>query len=343
MLRLKTATFGLILATAVPQAGAHHGFATHFDPDQRIRIEGTVKQFDFINPHSFLLIDSINESGEPIVYVCDLQARTQLARRGVNEMLFTVGELIIVEGFPARRDPYGCEFGRGTFEDGNTFTMRSIDGARTQFAEIAVPPLPPGASRSIFGSWIRPGMFGDANGRGMGSGQDSITAAGTDAREAFDPIADNPVNFCRGGSPIRNWGAPGLATRVTQVNSEIYIYHESMDITRTVHMNLSEHPDDVEPSEMGHSIGRFEDGTLIVNTAKFAEGVLVGTMLHTDRMTIEERLSVTPDKGRLLTSWITYDPEYYAEPLTGSQELHPTDREIIRYDCIPGTPSGYAE
>jgi len=221
--------------------------------------------------------------------------------------------------------------------------MRSVDEARTQFAAIPVPPLAPGSSRTIFGSWIRPGMFGDASGRGMGSGQDSITAAGQAARDAFDSIADNPVNFCRPGSPIRSWGPPGLATRVTQVNSEIYIYHESMDVTRTVHMNLSEHPNDVAPSEMGHSIGRFEDDTLIIETGKFAEGVLSGSTLHTDQLTLEERLSITPDKGRLLISWVANDPEYYAEPLTGSQELHPTNQEMIQYECIPGAPTGYAE
>ena len=58
MLKLKMATFGLLVVAPVPPPKAHHGFAAHFDPDQRIRIEGTVKQFDFINPHSFLLIDS---------------------------------------------------------------------------------------------------------------------------------------------------------------------------------------------------------------------------------------------------------------------------------------------
>ena len=60
-------------------------------------------------------------------------------------------------------------------------------------------------------------------------------------------------------------------------------------------------------------------------------------------MTMEERLSVTPDKSRLFMSWIVNDPAYYAEPLMGSQELHPTDREIITYECIPGAPTGYAQ
>ncbi len=341
MNRTSTLLAGLVVVSFVPAAGAHHGFAAHFDPDQLITIEGTVKQFDFINPHGFLHIDTFNDAGEPVVYICDLQAKTQLVRRGVDETLFSVGETIIVEGFQARRDPYGCEFGRATFTDGSTFTMRSVDQARTQFAANLEPPVTSVTNRSVFGKWIRPGMFGDASGRGETTGEDSITAAGLAAREAFDPINDNPVVHCRPGSPIRSWGPPGLATRITQVNSEVLIYHESMDVTRTVHMNLSEHPEDMVPSEMGHSIGRWEDDVLIIDTAGFSEGVISGSNLHTDQMTLVERLSISPDKGRLRIEWVVNDAEYYSEPLTGSQELQPTNQEIIRYECIPGSPLGY--
>ena len=45
---------GLALTIIAPLANGHHGFAAHFDPDRLIRIEGTVKQFDYINPHGFL-------------------------------------------------------------------------------------------------------------------------------------------------------------------------------------------------------------------------------------------------------------------------------------------------
>ena len=341
---MKKLLVGLAGMTALGIAqwvSAHHGFSAHFDPDRIIRIEGTVKQFDFINPHGLLYIDSVNDAGEPVVYLCDLQARTQLARRGVDESLFTVGEPIIVEGFPARRDPYGCEFGTGYFADGSSFTMRSIDEARTQFAENREIPPTTGTSRSIFGTWIRPGMFGDASGRGARTGEDSITPAGEAARAAFDPIADNPVVRCEPGSPVRSWGPPGLATSIRHVNDQILIYHESMDVTRTIHMNMDEHPADIEPSDMGHSIGRFEDGTLIIDTAGFKAGVLRGSTLHTDQMTMVERLSVQEDTGRLLISWVINEPIYYSEPLTGSQELQSTDQEIIRYDCVPGSPTSY--
>ena len=134
---------------------------------------------------------------------------------------------------------------------------------------------------------------------------------------------------------------PGLATSIRQVGSEVVIYHESMDVTRTVHIDMDAHPADIEPSIMGHSIGRFDDGTLIIETAGFSAGVLTGSVLHSDQLTLVERLSIQEDTGRLLISWTANDPLYYSEPLTGSQQLQSTDQEIIRYDCIPGSPMSY--
>lgn len=331
----------LLFACFISAANAHHGFSAHFDPDNVIRIEGTVKQFDFINPHGLLYIDSVNDSGEPVVYVCDLQARNQLVRKGADETLFTVGEPIVVMGFAARRDPLGCEFGVGYFSDGSSFTMRSIDEARTKFAENEATPIAHGASRSIFGNWLRPGMFGYASGRGERTGVDSITAEGKAAVAAFDPVTENPVIRCEAPSPVHSWGPPGLATSIRQENGKIIIYHESMDTTRTVHLDMDEHPNDLEPSNIGHSIGRFEDGVLTIDTAAFSEGVLVGSILHTDKMTLHERVSIEEDTERLLIEWTVVDPTYYAEPLTGSQQLQSTSKEILQYDCMPEAPALY--
>jgi hypothetical protein len=334
----KVFLIALGFCTLVPVASAHHGFSAHFDPDRLIRIEGTIKQYDFINPHSYLHIESVNDAGETVVYVCDLQAKTQLMRRGADETLFKVGEPIVVEGFQARRNPLRCEFGRGHFADGSSFTMRSVDKARTKFAENIEVPFAPGASRSIFGTWIRPGMDGDLSGRGERSGSDSITATGQAAVDAYDPVTDHPAAQCRPGSPVRSWGPPGLATRISREGDKILIYHESMDVIRTIHLDLTEHPADVSHSEMGHSIGRFEDSVLTIDTARFEGGGLTGSIQHTDQMTLRERVSILPESGRLLIEWTTNDPEYYSEPLTGSQRLQSTTREIIPYNCIPGSP-----
>lgn len=322
----------IVLCSAGPYASAHHGFTAHFDPDNIVRIEGTIKEFKFVNPHSYLRIDTFDDSGKPIVYTCDLQAKTQLLRRGVDDTLFTVGEHIVVEGFQARRDPLGCEFGVGHFTDGSSFTMRSLGGARTQFAtDIEVTQ----EDRSIFGVWIRPGMDGDASGRGPSSGYDSLTEQGLAALEDFDFVLDHPAVHCETGSPVRTWGVPGLATSISQVGEDIHIYHESMDTTRVIHMNQTEVPEGIESSDMGYSLGRLEDDVLYIESSNFAAGFLSGSNLNSGQMTMKEKLAAL-ENGRLEISWVVQDPLYYSELLTGSQVLQPIDQEIIPYDCIPG-------
>jgi hypothetical protein len=329
----------MMFCMVAPIAAAHHGFSAHYDPDKVIRIEGSVKQFDFINPHGFLHIETVNDAGEPAVYVCDLQARNQLVRKGADESLFKVGEHIVVMAFAARRDPLRCEFGVAYFSDGSSFTMRSIDEARTQFADNEAADLASGESRTIFGVWIRPGMFGDASGRGKSGGNDSITAAGKAAVAAYDPITEDPTLNCEEASPVRAWGRPGLATSFHQEGDKIIIYHESMDTTRTVYLDQTEHVVDVQPSAMGHSTADFENGVLEIDTSAFTNGVLAGSIVHTNQMKLHERISIQEELGRLLIEWTVIDPPYYAEPLTGSQVLQSTSQEIIRYDCIPGEPT----
>jgi hypothetical protein len=334
----KAFLLALSLCVLVPVASAHHGFGPHFFQDRLIRIEGTIKQFDFINPHSFLYIDSVDDAGEPVVYVCDMQARTQLVRRGVGKDMFKVGEKIVVDGFPARRNPLGCEFGKAYFADGSEFTGRSIDKARTQFAEDVTVPFEDDDNRTIFGTWIRPGMDGDMSGSRPYFGFDSVTAAGQAASDAYDPITERPVLFCEPEGPARQWRPPGLATSIRREGDKVIIYHESMDTTRVVHLDQTRHPADAQRTRMGHSIGRLEDDVLVIETAAFSSGVFTGSNMHTENMTMQERLSLQPDTGRLLIAWTAIDPAYYSEPVGGSQVLQRTNREMIPYECIPGSP-----
>src|SRR5690606_40403140 len=52
-------------AAAAPVALAHHGFGT-FVMDEDIEITGTVTGLDFVNPHSSLYLDVVDESGEAV-------------------------------------------------------------------------------------------------------------------------------------------------------------------------------------------------------------------------------------------------------------------------------------
>lgn len=328
---------GWLLMAVVPFASAHHGFTGYYDSSKVIRIEGKVRKFAFINPHGVLELDAVSSTGEHVVYVIDLQARSQMTRLGIDASFFKPGAPLTVECFQAWSDPHRCEFGVGYFADGRSVTMRTIDKAESVFAADLALDAVGSYAKTIFGSWIRAGMQGDASGTGPTTGQESITAAGKAVLAAFDPLTDNPVVHCMGGSPVRNWGAPGLATAIFRKGGDIVIQHETMDIKRTIHMDRKTHPAGTKPSEMGHSIGHFEGETLVVDTANFTAGVLNGTILKSDRMTMQERISLNKDNGRLLISWVVNDPTYYSRPITGSQQLQRTGKKLLPYGCVPET------
>ena len=47
---------GALAAVLALPALAHHGVAPHYDDDTQITIDGTVSEFEFINPHSFVYL-----------------------------------------------------------------------------------------------------------------------------------------------------------------------------------------------------------------------------------------------------------------------------------------------
>ena len=79
-------------------AYAHHGWAPHFDGNDVVSIEGRVTKFEFVNPHSFVYVDVTNDAGEVVTHWCEMQARSQLQRRGIGEAQFKIGSTIAIQG-----------------------------------------------------------------------------------------------------------------------------------------------------------------------------------------------------------------------------------------------------
>ena len=100
-----------LLAPAVFLAGlgpaaAHHSFAL-FDTQKILMLEGTVKQFDWANPHSWIRLAVLGAEGEAEEWMIELPAAALLARDGWNKNYLKAGERISVRISPLKNGMRG--------------------------------------------------------------------------------------------------------------------------------------------------------------------------------------------------------------------------------------------
>ena len=125
--------------------------------------------------------------------------------------------------------------------------------------------------------------------------------------------------------PLRLMQSPGLIVMLLEGNVHTY---------RMILMD-KEHPKDPNPTWMGHSTGKWEGDTLVVDTVGFNNGTWLdpGGHVHTDKMHVIEHFTRIGE-NRLRYEFTIDDPGAYTKPWGWSYalELHP-DWEIIEYVC----------
>lgn len=332
-----TISSGLLLSAAPLVVFAHHSFAPHFDSSKPVEITGTITEYEQRNPHAYLHVAAVDENGRTREYVCESHGVTQLGRNGITPAMLSVGTTVTLTGSQARNDPYMCFFNSVEFADG---TIRDVNGTGTPRPADSAP-----ISRdSIFGNWL----LAPANRSTSGPQPmiDFLTDAGERAVAAYDPFVDDPTFRCDPVAIRRVWFAPGTPLAIERDGNRIVLRHEWMDATRVVHLDMTGHPADGARTSLGHSIGRFEGDTLVIETANYSEGVLsqyVETpgqptrgMLHSDSMTSVERLRFDPETNRLQVSIQYDDPAFYTRDFDpASAEYLPTSLEIEPFNCRP--------
>jgi hypothetical protein len=81
---------------------AHHSFAATYHEDQTVKIEGTMVQFQFRNPHSFVQVDAPDASGKMQRWGIEWGGAGQLGGQGVNRYTLKAGDKVIITGNPGR-------------------------------------------------------------------------------------------------------------------------------------------------------------------------------------------------------------------------------------------------
>lgn len=97
------------LAVAVPigQAEAHHSFAM-FDSAKKVTVTGTVRQFQWTNPHSYVQLIAKDASGKDVEWSMEMGAPMYLYARGWRPSSLKPGMKVSVTINPLRNgDPGG--------------------------------------------------------------------------------------------------------------------------------------------------------------------------------------------------------------------------------------------
>jgi len=354
----RTTVFLVASLSFAPPALAHHGGGT-FDNSKTIELTGKLTRLDLINPHSWIYFDVTGPDGKVSAFRCEMRAATVLRRSGWKEEMFKPGQRITIEGQPDRKDPNSCYVNTIVLQDGSRadrygqFTKAPVAAAKRELRR-------PNGDLNITGDWapeqlvmtdprgrrgalvplstvgqFKPGegRIGGIPGAGRGRGGPQLyrgaelTELGAKAAADFGTfsVKDNPRMRCETTSIIFDWTFDGPVNRITQNRDTIVIQYGQMGFTRTVRMNLAKHPANVKPSRAGHSIGRWENDVLIVDTIGFAPGVLSPPVLNSHQLHVIERFSLDTAKMELTRSYVAEDPVYFKGQYSGSDAIQVAD------------------
>jgi hypothetical protein len=126
--RLITTVCALGIWTAGPLP-AHHSMAG-FDRAKTVALTGTIKQFKWANPHSWIEIEVPNNKGGVDTWNAEMTAPGILARAGWKSTLLKAGDKVTVAIHPLLTGEPGGLFVSVTLADGQTYTERGIQPAK---------------------------------------------------------------------------------------------------------------------------------------------------------------------------------------------------------------------
>lgn len=287
---------------------AHHSAAA-YDTQQDVKVTGTVTEYKFKNPHVYMIVQVRKADGSNAATEVEAGAASVLSPLGFNKDSVAVGDVVTIVGNPARSSADKSILGKDLFKSDGTYYPLNI-ASRSVYA--------PGneTARSIAGTWFSPRTEFNAF---LGASRNwPVTEKGKAAMANVDPKATTQKDCI----PI---GAPALmfypvANTITVQGDRVEMKVDWMDSQRIIYLDGRKHPPAGETLLLGHSVGRWEGNTLVVETTNFKDHPMgLSTSLPSSAgKRLTERFSLGPDGKNLIYSGVIEDPVYLSKPVEWS-------------------------
>ena len=227
--------------------------------------------------------------------------------------------------------------------------MRKPFGLLVLLAALALPPLAMAQGNTPTQSFDPHDLSGvwqfAAGGGGHGPGDNfpPLTPWGKAKYDANKP-GYGPRAAPGGNDPILKCDPTGFPRilfqiwpfEIIQIPGRILMFFEGQHTIRPIWMDGRKLPNDPDPTWYGHSIGRFEGNTLVVDTVGFNDRFWFDFKghPHTERLHIVERYT-RKDYSTLVNQITIDDPGAYSRPftVTFTAELAPAGDELMEYIC----------
>ena len=295
------------LALASP-ALAHHSAAA-FNTQEEVTVRGTVVEYTYRNPHVYMTVEVEKDDGSRVEMEVEAGAPSVLNPLGFTRDSVRVGEVVTIAGNPGRRNPDELMLGRELYRQDGTYYPLNISSR-------SVYETSDESAAGIEGTWFSPrteffAFLGGARGW-------PVTEKGRIAMSNVDPM-ETPQKDC---IPI---AAPGLlfypvANSIALEEDRVVMKVDWMDSERIIYLDGRAHPPASETFLHGHSVGRWEGDTLVVDSANYTEHPMgLSTSLPGSTLKhLVERFRVGEDGKSLVYSGAMEDPEYLTAPVEWS-------------------------
>src|SRR5262245_907179 len=117
-LMIATVAVAVVLLSVQPSIAHHSG--AEFDAGKTVEITGTIKEFQFKNPHTWIQVLVDDGKGQPVEWSLEWGAPNSLGRQGYRPSTFPPGAKVTMRLHPMRNGSPAGGFVGAKFADGKT-------------------------------------------------------------------------------------------------------------------------------------------------------------------------------------------------------------------------------